>query len=325
MLFSIVVGLIWGYAVYPVIIMPSLILHHHDPSPFAEKIRLACGIKGLEWSSVQVPMIMPKPDLTALTGGYRKAPVLQIEADIYCDTLLIARELEARFPDPALFPRACSGLALALGSWSDKSFFNPGAALSMGENEGIPQEILDDRYEFFNFMDFGNIDAEMPHCYAQFQAHAQLLETELNDVATPFIMGDDPSWIDVLCYFPVWMAATNIPRATELLEPFPGIRAWCNRMESIGHGRRTDIDAGEAHAQAREARPLPGDGVDQSPFHAFKSGDSVTVTPDDYGFDPVAGTLSTLTIERITVVREADGMGEIAVHFPRTGYRVQFA
>ena len=29
---------------------------------------------------------MPKPNLTALTGGYRKTPVLQIGADIYCNS-----------------------------------------------------------------------------------------------------------------------------------------------------------------------------------------------------------------------------------------------
>jgi Glutathione S-transferase, N-terminal domain len=44
---------------------------------------------------------MPKPDLTALTGGYRKTPVLQIGADIYCDSQLIMRELERRYPSRA--------------------------------------------------------------------------------------------------------------------------------------------------------------------------------------------------------------------------------
>jgi glutathione S-transferase len=33
-----------------------------------------------------------------LTGGYRKTPVLQIDADIYCDTQLILREIERRAP-----------------------------------------------------------------------------------------------------------------------------------------------------------------------------------------------------------------------------------
>jgi glutathione S-transferase len=52
----------------------------------------------LAWGSVEIPVIMPKPDLTALTGGYRKTPVLQIGADIYCDSQLIMRELEAAAP-----------------------------------------------------------------------------------------------------------------------------------------------------------------------------------------------------------------------------------
>ena len=305
--------------------MPSLILHHHDPSPFAEKIRLTFGIKGLEWASVQVPMIMPKPDLTALTGGYRKAPVLQISADIYCDSMLIARELETRYPDPTLFPNGHSGLAYALGRWSDAAFFNPGAALSMGENEGIPQEILDDRFSFFNFMDFDRISDEMPHSYAQFQAQAQLLEDELNAIATPFILGEEPSWVDVLAFFPVWMANTNIPRAKELLEPFPAISAWSSRMESIGNGRRTDIDAIESHGVAATEQPLPGSGVADSPFHNFKAGDAVKVMPDDYGFDPVEGELTTLDTHRISIVRDAGDLGHIGVHFPRAGYRVEAA
>ena len=50
--------------------MSELILHHYDLSPYAEKIRLIMGYKGLAWKSVQIPMVMPKPDLTCLTGGY---------------------------------------------------------------------------------------------------------------------------------------------------------------------------------------------------------------------------------------------------------------
>ncbi len=303
--------------------MPALILHHHDPSPFAEKIRLVFGLKQLAWSSVQVPMIMPKPDLTLLTGGYRKAPVLQIGADIYCDTSLIARELEARFPEPSLFPSGHVGLSYALARWSDKAFFEPGAGLSMGENEGIPEEILEDRFKFFNFMDFADIRGQMPHCYAQFQAQAQLLEDELDVLTTPYLSGTAPSWIDIQAYFPVWMANTNIPRAGELLAPFPSIGAWSQRMETIGRGQRSDIDAATAHEAARAAEPAAAAGVADNPFHNFAAGDSVTVMPDDYGFDPVAGTLTALDTHGISIERQTPELGTIAVHFPRSGYRVE--
>jgi len=84
--------------------MHELILHHYPTSPFAEKARLMLGFKQLSWRSVMIPPVMPKPDLTALTGGYRRTPVLQVGADIYCDTALIARRLEAEKATPALFP-----------------------------------------------------------------------------------------------------------------------------------------------------------------------------------------------------------------------------
>ncbi len=303
--------------------MSPLILHHHDPSPFAEKIRLVFGLKKLPWSSVQVPMIMPKPDLTALTGGYRKAPVLQIGADIYCDTSLIARELEARYPRPTLFPGGFTGLAYALGRWSDKAFFEPGAGLSMGENEAIPEPVLKDRSDFFNFMDFSNMAAQMPHCYAQFQAQCQLLEDELKAVDTAYLTGDAPSWIDIQAYFSVWMARGNIPRAEELLAPFPAIAAWSERMEAIGRGDRAELDSGEALAIAAGAQPAPGLGVAANPFHNFAAGDAVVVQPDDYGFDPVRGELVTLDHHRIAVARRDAALGDTVVHFPRVGYRVE--
>ncbi|MDP1969054.1 MAG: glutathione S-transferase N-terminal domain-containing protein, partial [Burkholderiaceae bacterium] len=62
--------------------MAELILHHYANSPFSEKVRLILGYKSLAWKSVLVPSLMPKPDVQALTGGYRKTPILQIGADI---------------------------------------------------------------------------------------------------------------------------------------------------------------------------------------------------------------------------------------------------
>ena len=133
--------------------MSELILHHFDVSPYAEKARLMLGIKQLAWDSVQIPMIMPKPDLVALTGGYRKTPVLQVGADIYCDTNCIARELERRHPAPTLFPDGGAGVPIALAAWGDR-YFEPGAGLAMTVNVGLPADLIKDRREFFSHMDF---------------------------------------------------------------------------------------------------------------------------------------------------------------------------
>src|SRR5512143_432914 len=90
--------------------MPDLILHHDDTSPFSEKVRTILAHKRLAWRAVEQPAIMPKPQLTPLTGGYRRIPVLQIGADIYCDSQLIARVLEARQPQPTIFPGGSEAL-----------------------------------------------------------------------------------------------------------------------------------------------------------------------------------------------------------------------
>src|SRR3989338_8056968 len=110
--------------------MHELILHHYDASPFAENARLMLGFKQLSWRSVDIPRVMPKPDLTALTGGYRKTPVLQVGADIYCDTALIARRLDAEKSTPALFPEGQEFNVASLAQWADAVVFQHAVSLA---------------------------------------------------------------------------------------------------------------------------------------------------------------------------------------------------
>src|SRR3984893_19476461 len=100
--------------------MPDIILHHYPRSPFSEKVRLVFGFKEIAWKSVITPRLMPKPELMPLTGGYRRAPVMQIGADIYCDTLCILREVERRYPTPSLYPNGDKGVAHAATWWAEK-------------------------------------------------------------------------------------------------------------------------------------------------------------------------------------------------------------
>ena len=78
------------------------------------------GFKGL--SSVIAPPNAPKADLLALTGGYRRALVLQIGADIYCDSALIAAELDQRFPACAIGPNTAGKATPLLDNWADRFY-----------------------------------------------------------------------------------------------------------------------------------------------------------------------------------------------------------
>src|SRR5262249_18654055 len=82
----------------------ELILHPYRFSSYSEKVRLVLGLKGLSWRSVEIPPVLPKPDYLPLTGGYRRAPALQIGADVFCDSKRIIEELERRFPEPSIYP-----------------------------------------------------------------------------------------------------------------------------------------------------------------------------------------------------------------------------
>lgn len=300
--------------------MNPLILHHFDASPFAEKIRVALGLKNLPWHSVQIPMVMPKPDLMPLTGGYRKTPVLQIGAEVYCDTSLILEELEVRFPTPPLIDQHNSGTAGALARWSDTSFFEPGAGLSMGLNQGLPEDILNDRKDFFNFMDFDRLNDDIPHLYDQFLAQVVRVEDQLSD-GRLFWRGSDPTLEDILAYFPIWMARANVPGMTERLAPFSKVEAWSQRMAAFGHGMPMPLDAQAALDLAKSAEPESGQGVTAT-CTALAMGDAVTVAPTDYGAVPVAGELLTLNHRRISIRRHTDETGELNTHFPRSGYRI---
>lgn len=300
--------------------MTDLILHHFDWSPYAEKVRVMLGIKGLAWRSVQIPLVMPKPDLTALTGGYRKTPVLQVGADVYCDTSLIAAELERRFPAPSLFPAGDRGLALALAPWASR-FFDEGSGLAMGLNDQLPPELLKDRQAFFSHMDFGAFRDRAPHMFAQVLAHAGLVEGQLAD-GRAFLTGERPGLADATAYYVLWMARGFVAAMNELLRPYARVAAWEERVRALGHGTRTEMDASEAIAIARAADPLPPPGVAADDPLGLQPGQRVTVTPDDYGKVPVEGELVTLQRQEVAVRRVDARAGGVVVHFPRIGYVV---
>src|ERR1700732_4697923 len=100
-----------------------IILHHFEKSPFSEKVRVVFGLKNIEWTSVLISRIMPRPDLMPLTGGYRRTPVMQVGADIYCDTACILRALDRLLPGPTLFPNGEAGLSTPIAYWAEKALF----------------------------------------------------------------------------------------------------------------------------------------------------------------------------------------------------------
>jgi glutathione S-transferase len=300
-----------------------IILHHFDESPFSEKIRLVFGLKGIAWTSVRISRIMPRPDLMPLTGGYRRTPVMQIGADIYCDTQCIICELERRFPAPSLFPGGNDGLAWASAMWTDKSFFQNAVNLVFGSlADKVPQSFIEDREKLRGAkFDVAAMTAAIPQMRDQYRAHVGWIEAQLA-AGGPWLCGNAASLFDINAYMNVWYVRSNLPVADELLAEFPAVRAWEARMRAIGHGTRTEMSSADALEIGRRATPQTIEANDPHDANGRKVGDLVDVRPDDYGRIAVRGEIVSLSAQSIAIRRHDDIAGDVVVHFPRAGFLV---
>jgi glutathione S-transferase len=301
--------------------MAELILHHYDTSPFSEKIKKVLAHKNLAWRAVEQPTIMPKPHLIPLTGGYRRIPVLQIGADVYCDTQLIARTLDRRHPQPSIYPAGGEGTCQVWSLWADRMYFWTTTSILFALiGEHVPKEFIDDRTKMMPGRDFTEIPKMAPHAKEQCRADTQLLAAQLTD-GRPYLLGSQFSLADAACYHPVWFLR-NFPPAAAAFDEFPQVVEWAERIRAMGHGKRTDMSADEALTIAKRSTPAAAPLADLHEPNGIKPGDVVTVTPDDYGFDPVAGEVVASSTHEIAIRRRDDQVGDIAVHFPRIGFRV---
>lgn len=303
-----------------------VILHHFDESPFSEKIRLVFGLKKMAWTSVLISRIMPRPDLMPLTGGYRRTPVMQIGADIYCDTQCIIRELERRYPTPTLFPGGNEGLAWASAMWTDKSFFQNTVNLVFGSlADKVPQSFIEDREKLRGAkFDVAAMKAAIPQMRDQYRAHVGWIETELAG-GRHWLGGDEPSLFDINAYMNIWYVRSNLSVADAMLAEFPKTRAWEDRVRAIGHGTRTEMSTAEALEVGRNATPQTAEANDPRDPNGRKVGDLVDVRPDDYGRIAVRGRIVALSAQSIAIRRHDDIAGDVVVHFPRAGFGVAAA
>lgn len=299
--------------------MAELILHHYDTSPFSEKLRVVFGLKGLVWRSVIQPTIMPKPDLIPLTGGYRRIPVFQIGADIFCDSQVAIAELEARYPEPAIVRPG----DWAVNLWADRLWFQASVTAVFAEwGDKTPAEFMADREKLSGRpFDIAAMQAGAGVMRAQWRAHAAWIEQGLR--AQTFLGGSTPSLADVAAYMNVWWLFSAVPKTAQaLLAGLEGVQAWRERMKALGHGERSEIAPSEALAIALAARPAPAPAHDSHDAAGLAPGTRVNVSADDYGRDPIAGTLVAATPDRIVIAREDAATGVVHVHFPRVGYHL---
>ena len=304
----------------------EIVFHNYPQSPVAEKVRVAFGIKGLSWRDVEIPRLPPKPMLTALTGGYRRTPVMQIGADIYCDSQCIIRELERRHPSPTYMPSE-AGLMWCLSRWTDGELFTLAVKLVLGSaGDNLPEDFAQDRGRLYlgeNWAEgLKKANAELPHIVSQLRAPLSWLNSQMAD-GRKFLLGPDPAAIDAQFHHIVWFIKGRWSGGPSLLSEFPHVERWESNVADLGHGTSSTMSPEEAIARAKDHAPLGTTGVAPNDPQGLNVGDLVTLAPDvDGGEISVTGTIRAADAHTVAIERTAEDVGTVCVHFPRAGYRI---
>lgn len=295
----------------------EIILHHYETSPFSEKVRVLFGIKGAAWRSVIIPSIMPKPDLVPLTGGYRRTPVMQIGADIFCDTQVMLAEIERRLPSPPTI----SGADWATNLWADRLFFQAAVPLIFGQlGKHVPEAFIKDREILSGRpFDLAAMETVVPMMGQQFRAHAAFIEEGLS--ISDYLAGDRPGLADAAAYMNIWFLQRNLADcAAALLKGLSRTQAWVDRVTALGHGQRVELDSKAALQIAADSTPGAPPAHDADDPSGLSPGTPVFVMADDYGRDQIHGRLVSANPRSLVIARTDDAAGLLHVHFPRVGY-----
>ena len=301
---------------------PTLILHQYDISPFSQKAQKMMGLKGLSWQSVEMPMIAPKPDVEALTGGYRGTPVLQIGRDVFIDNWMIARALdELDANKPAV--NAQGGLReAALYAWGER-LFTPllHAALAAYQSEW-DADFLADRKRVFPDVDFDTLDVSDPDRRSQVRAYLGTVEAQLG-LGQDFLGGAQADGWDIHVWGMVWMIHSALPALMPIVETLPRLTGWYERMSALGAGDREDVEIEIAWRALKEGptRPLP-DTLDQEPLAPWV-GEAVDIAAGSADRGSASGRLLAVDHEQVVLGVEPITGEEAQVWFPRFGYHLK--
>lgn len=304
--------------------MQELILYHYAMSPFGEKTRAMLGYAGLGWQSVIVKEMPPRPVLDKLAGGYRKIPVAQLGADVFCDTRSVAREIARLSGKPELILEQQPQAVQDFVREADLEVF---LACVIAASDGrLLKKLIRETslYNTFRFLkDRINMGRKSrvkalkgPEAKARVLAHMALMEGMLEQ---DFLFGDTPCIADFSAYHGLWFVCDLAGKPW--LRDYPRVEGWLQRMRSFGHGQRAEITDEQALDIARTADPRALEAASEHPL----TGQAVTVAPDDYGRDPVQGLLLFGDAHTTIVKREHPRTGTVHVHFPAQGFAITAA
>ncbi|MFO7993122.1 MAG: glutathione S-transferase family protein [Marinobacter sp.] len=299
--------------------MQDFILYHYAMSPFSEKIRVMLGYADLTWQSVTVREMPPRPILSILAGGYRKVPVAQNGADIFCDSRAIADEIVRLSGKTELSLAGQPREIIDFVHTTDLEVF---LACVIAASDGRMLKKLVRDTSLLHALRFLKDRISMgrksrvkalrgPQAKKKVIAHISNMESMLNE---DFLFGSSPCVADFSAYHGLWFVCDLAGKPW--LRDYPKVTAWMERMKAFGHGQFREITADQALDIARTATPR----VIETASEDSLTGHKVEVAPDDYGREPVTGKLVFADGHALVLERSHARVGQVHVHFPARGF-----
>ena len=288
-------------------------------SPYSEKLRLAMGLSGKAWSSIQVSPQPPRGTLDQVLGGYRRIPVLQKGAHFYCDTRLAFEALY--HDDPSV--THLDTVDETLRDWAEREIFfavfstiSPIKVLGFLVRQmgvlGVGR-FMRDRAQMMDDATLTVLTSKRAReAVEEYIAH---LGARLS--STPYLSGTTPRYLDLCCCHPLWMAR-QIDRRVASAWPLT-VSQWMKRMDALGHGEVLPATWERLHEAIGDNRSV----VARMVAEPYQPGEPVGVAPSDYARDETVGELVSLNEKRIVISRTLDSGHVIYLHFPLNGFELR--
>ncbi|MEM8561316.1 MAG: glutathione S-transferase family protein [Pseudomonadota bacterium] len=301
-----------------------MILHHYPMSPFSEKIRLMFGFLDLQWQSVVSPESPPRPIVEPLAGGYRRIPVAQLGADIFCDSRLICAELAAVSGKPQMGLDACGADCRQVADRFEGQVF--WAAVASVPARTLLRRLFGELSFLHAFRFVKDRMGVARHAKTAlvspkrapsiFAEHLKTLDKMLSGDKL-FIGGSSPCYLDFAAYHTLWFTVTvgDLPMPGGI----PAVSAWYERMTAFGHGTVIEASAEDAFDAARGSQPRA---LTEDQMAGADVGKRIALAPEDYALDETRGLLVGADDKRWILARETADLGLVHVHFPKQGFRL---
>ncbi|CAK3918861.1 glutathione s-transferase like [Lecanosticta acicola] len=294
------------------------VIHYdYDFSPYGQKTKMLLKAAGIDYHKVDVPAVLPRPELEKLGITYRRIPVLAVGKDVYADSDLIFQVVTKKLA-PGKVP--ASPADDAYNAWGKQVFSD---ILSLIPGEVLTDGFVKDRAAVFPFLKRPDILTLRPSGLAQFRQRMMQIENEFLSHGGPFIGGNKLSLADIHVMWPVKWVLNELNAKAEPgvgKNDFPKTWKLAESLPTFEPPVLSADDAAKTITGAQYTANGPSSVQNGDPL-GLAAGTPVNVESfdTDPGAHPQAGKLFATSDEE-TVIELKDG---VRLHFPRIGYVVR--